>query len=180
MRKVLIVCLLACGINTASKAQCPINEIITTKEPQVIASLIDNNTDCIKQSLLQNPEYQSFRVYIDYLYNTSSPWVYHTNPEKEKLFVDFYTKWGEAYPTMRSPAPTDENFYTDLKAMIATDPGFFAQQKVTKIPVKYQQWLYVKKLNKKYGERNIELLTNAAAKIANLSTTNYSAFVSSY
>jgi len=165
-------------MSISAKAQCPINEILTTKEPQAIASLIDNNVDCIRQSLTQNPEYQNFRVYIDYLYNTSAPWIFHTNLQKEKLFADFYDRWGDAYPTMSSAAPTDLEFYAAIKEMVITDPVFFTQHKETKIPVKYQQWLYVKNLIAKYGERNIVLLANATAKIANLATPNYTVFVS--
>ncbi|MES2377810.1 MAG: hypothetical protein V4553_14585 [Bacteroidota bacterium] len=177
MKKALMFCMLAFGI-TAAKAQCPINEILTTKDPQIIAGLIEGNTDCIKQSLTQNPEYQSFRVYVDYLYNTSAPWVYHTNPQKEKLFEDFYKAWGETYPTMSSAAPVNPDFYAAIKTMVATDPAFFAQKKETKVPVKYQQWLYVKHLVATYGERNVTLLANATSKIVNLSTANYAAFVS--
>jgi hypothetical protein len=177
MKNALLVCLLAFGMIATSKAQCPINEILTTRDPQTIANLIDNNTDCIKQSLRQNPEYQHFRRYVDYLYNTSSIWVYHTYPEKEKLFAAFYAKWGAAYPTMRSPAPDSPDFYKDMQAIVATDTAFFAQKKVTKIPARYKQWLSVQALTQKYGERSIILLTNAAARIANLPTTNYSAFI---
>ncbi|HTH83141.1 MAG TPA: hypothetical protein VL490_09410 [Mucilaginibacter sp.] len=178
MKNVLIACLLVFGLNVAAKAQCPINDILTTRDPQTIASLIENNTDCIKQSLTQIPEYQNFKVYVDYLYNTSSPWIYHTNPDKEKLFADFYQKWGKEYPTMRSKEPESADFYKDMQAMVATDPAFFVQKKETKIPVKYQQWLSVQCLNKKYGERNMIQLANAAAKIANLPAPNYTAFAS--
>ncbi|TSJ40464.1 hypothetical protein FO440_11960 [Mucilaginibacter corticis] len=177
MKKALMLCLLAFGINVATKAQCPINEILTTKDPQTIATLIENNTECIKESLTQNPEFQNFRVYVDYLYNTSRPWIYHTNLQKEKLFADFYATWGLAYPTMSSPAPADPEFYEALKAMVATDPAFFTQRKETKIPVKYQQWLYVKSLIAKYGERNVVALANAAGKVANLATNNYQIYV---
>jgi hypothetical protein len=179
MKKALMFCLLAFCISVA-KAQCPINEILTTKDPQTIAGLIEGNTDCIKQALTQNPEYQSFRSYVDYLYNTSAPWVYHTNPQKEKLFEDFYNTWGKVYPTMSSAAPVNFEFYAAIKTMIAADPAFFTQKKETKIPIKYQQWLHVKTLVAKYGERNVTLLANAASKIANLSTanSNYAAFVS--
>jgi hypothetical protein len=178
MKKALILCLLAFGINVATKAQCPINDILTTKDPQTIASMIENNTECIRQSLIQNPDFQNFRVYVDYLYNTSSPWIYHTNLQKENLFEDFYNKWGEAYPTMSSLKPENPEFYEAVKTMVATDPAFFAQKKETAIPIKYQQWLYVKTLVAKYGERNVVLLANATAKIANLATTNYTVFVS--
>ncbi|MDB5004144.1 MAG: hypothetical protein JWQ34_2369 [Mucilaginibacter sp.] len=177
MKKALMLCLLAFGITTA-KAQCPINDILTTKDPQTIASLIENNIDCIRQALTQNPDYQTFKVYVDYLYNTSTPWIYHTNVQKEKLFEDFYNTWGEAYPTMSSTAPVNPDFYAAVKTMIATDPAFFAQKKETKIPLKYQQWLYVKNLVAKYGERNVVILANATGKIANLATANYNAFVS--
>lgn len=180
MKKALIICLVTFGVNLAAKAQCPINEILTTKDPQAIASLIENNTDCIKQSLTQNPEYQNFRVYVDYLYNTSSVWVYHTNPDKEKLFDDFYAKWGTSYPTMHSEVPTSAEFTQAVQAMVATDPAYFVQKKNTAVPIKYQQWLHVKNLENKYGERSIALLTNAAAKIANLPANNYSAFVTTY
>jgi hypothetical protein len=178
MKKALMFCLLAFGINMSTKAQCPINDILTTKDPQIIAGLIENNTDCLRQALTQNPEYQNFRVYVDYLYNTSSPWIYHTNLQKEKLFEDFYNTWGEVYPTMSSTTPLNSDFYDAVKAMIATDPAFFIQRKETKVPVKYQQWLYVKNLIAKYGERNIIQLANATAKIANLATDNYTVFVS--
>jgi hypothetical protein len=107
MKKVLLVCLLAFSMNAV--AQCPIDEILTTRDPQNIATLIENNTDCIKQSLTQNPEYQNFKVYIDYLYNTSSPWVYHTNPEKEKIFNNFYATWARPIQVYihRRPHPRD-------------------------------------------------------------------------
>jgi hypothetical protein len=177
MKKIVLVCLLAFGMN-AAMAQCPINEILTTRDPSTIANLIDNNTDCIKQALTQNPDYQNYKVYVDYLYNTASPWVYHTNPAKEKLFADFYEKWGKDYPGLHAPKPTSEDFYKAVDAMVATDPVYFAQAKATKIPAKYIQWLYVRDITQKYGERNVIILTNAAAKIANLpSSTNYSAFV---
>ncbi|GAA4088609.1 hypothetical protein [Mucilaginibacter panaciglaebae] len=177
MKRVLMLCLVAFGMSMPAKAQCPINEILTTKEPQAIATLIEANTDCIRQALTQNPEYQNFRVYVDYLYNTSTPWIFHTNLEKEKLFQDFYATWGQAYPSMSSPAPAAPEFYAAIKEMVATDPAYFAQRKETKIPIKYQQWLYVKNLVAKYGERNIMLLANATAKIANLATPSYSVFV---
>jgi hypothetical protein len=178
MKKALLFCLLAFSINLATKAQCPINEILTTKDPQTIAALIENNTECIRQSLIQNTDFQNFRVYVDYLYNTSSSWIYHTNLQKEKLFEDFYKNWGDAYPTMSSAKPENPEFYEAVKTMVATDPAFFTQKKETAIPIKYQQWLYVKNLVAKYGERNIVLLANATAKIANLATTNYTVFVS--
>jgi hypothetical protein len=177
MKKALMLCLLAFGI-TAAKAQCPINDILTTKDPQNIASLIENNIDCIRQALTQNPDYQTFRVYVDYLYNTSTPWIYHTNLQKEKLFEDFYNTWGETYPTMSSTTPVNPDFYDAVKAMVATDPAFFTQKKETKVPVKYQQWLYVKNLVAKYGERKVVILANATGKIANLATANYNVFVS--
>ncbi|HEY9535823.1 MAG TPA: hypothetical protein VIQ77_14905 [Mucilaginibacter sp.] len=177
MKRILMLCLVAFGMSISAKAQCPINEILTTKEPQAIANLIEANTDCIRQALTQDPEYQHFRVYVDYLYNTSTPWVFHTNLQKEKLFQDFYTIWGQAYPTMSSPAPANPEFYAAIKEMVGTDPAYFTQRKATRIPIKYQQWLYVKNLVAKYGERNIILLTNATAKIANLATPNYAVFV---
>ena len=178
MKRALLFCLMALGFGLAAKAQCPISDILTTKEPPAIAALIEANTDCLRQALTQNPEYQNLRIYVDYIYNTSTPWIFHTNLPKEKLFEDFYKKWGNVYPTMSSPAPTDLEFYAAIKEMVATDPTYFTQHKVTKIPIKYQQWLYVKNLIAKYGEHNVVVLANAAAKIANLSTPNYSAFVS--
>lgn len=178
MKRILILCLVAFGMSMPAKAQCPINEILTTKQPQAIATLIEANTDCIRQALTQSAEYRNFRVYVDYLYNTSIPWIFHTDLQKEKLFQDFYTTWGTAYPTMSSPAPVDPEFYAAIKEMVATDPAYFTQRKDTKIPIKYQQWLYVKNLVAKYGERNIILLANAAAKIANLATPSYTVFVS--
>src|SRR6185312_676170 len=134
-------CLVAFGVSISAKAQFPINDILTTKEPQVIATRIENNTDCLRQALTQSPEYQNFRVYVDYLYNTSTPWIFHTNLQKEKLFQDFYDKWGQTFPTMSSATPTDPEFYAALKEMVATDPPYFVQHKETKIPIKYQQWL---------------------------------------
>jgi hypothetical protein len=175
MKKVFIVCLLALGMN-AAKAQCPINDILTNKDPLVIAGLIEANTDCLKQTLTQSPEYASVRVYVDYVFNTSAPWIFHTNLPKEKLFEDFYVTWGNAYPSVNSNQPDNQEFYDALKVMVATDPDYFVQKKETRIPVKYQQWLYVKGLNAKYGERNVTILAKAASKITNLPTANYTAF----
>jgi hypothetical protein len=79
---------------------------------------------------------------------------------------------------MSSTAPVNPDFYDAVKAMVATDPAFFTQKKETKVPVKYQQWLYVKNLVAKYGERNVVILANATGKIANLATANYNVFVS--
>jgi hypothetical protein len=177
MKKALLLCLLAFGMNATVNAQCPINDILTTRDPQTITSLIENNTDCIKQALTQNPEYENFKMYLDYIYNTSQAWVYHAYPEKEKQFAEFYNTWGKDYPTMRSPLPESPEFYKAMNAIVATDPAFFEQKKVTKIPLKYMHWLYVKHMNQKYGEQAVLNLTNAAAKIANQqSTLKYSAF----
>ncbi|MDB5010586.1 MAG: hypothetical protein JWQ06_1375, partial [Mucilaginibacter sp.] len=168
MKSAIIISLLAFGMNATTKAQCPINDIFVTRDLQTIATIIDNNTDCIKQALAYNPDYANFKIYLDYLYNTSNPWVYHTNPEKEKLFTEFYSKWGKDYPTLLSKAPASDEFYKAINEMVATDPEFFAQNKPTKIPLKYKEWLYVKDLNRKYGVQTVIHAENAAAKIANL------------
>jgi hypothetical protein len=181
MKRVFIVCLLALGMNATTKAQCPINDILVTSDLSVIASMIDNNTDCIKQELVYNPDYQNFKMYLDYLYNTSSPWIYHTNPQKEKLFNDFYGKWGKAYPSLRSALPVEGEFYKAMKEMVATDPKFFEQSKHTLIPTKYKEWLYVQDLNRKYGTLTVTHAENAAAKIANLpSVSSYSTMAVNY
>lgn len=173
MKKVLIACLLAFGINATTKAQCPINEILTTRDILNVANMIEANTDCIKQAFIQNSEYQSFKNYVDFLYNNSRPWIYHTNPQKEKLFSDFYQKWGKEYPSLAVAAPTSEEFKKDVAAMIATDPAFFKQNKATAVPQQYKQWLYVQDLNKKYGESRVLSLAVATSKIANLGTPAY-------
>ncbi|MEO8886712.1 MAG: hypothetical protein ABI367_11660 [Mucilaginibacter sp.] len=171
MKNVFLAALLALGLTTV-KAQCPINEILTTRDIQVVANMIESNTDCIKQSLTQNPEYKTLKMYVDRLYNGARPWVYHTYPAKEKLFNDFYAKWGNEYPTLRSAAPTSDEFKKDVAAMVATDPEFFKQNKTTDVPIQYKQWLYVQDLKKRYGENKLLSLTNATAKIANLQVVN--------
>lgn len=174
MKKGLFICLLALSIGSA-KAQCPINDILTNKDPLVIAGLIEANTDCLKQSLTQSPEYASIKVYIDYVFNTSAPWIYHTNQQKEKLFEEFYETYGSIYPTINANLPESHEFYEAITTMIATDPEYFVQKKETRVPIKYQQWLYVKGLMSTYGERNVTILANAASKIANLPSVNYNA-----
>lgn len=173
MKKVLIACALAFGINATTKAQCPINEILTTRDLANVANMIEANTDCLKTALTQNPEYQSFKMYVDFLYNNSRTWIYHTNPQKEKLFGEFYKKWEKEYPTLTAAVPTSEEFKKDVAAMIATDPAFFKQNKVTAVPLQYKQWLYVQDLNKRYGEDKVLSLAVAASKIANLGTPTY-------
>ena len=157
---------MAFGLKAA--AQCPINEVLTTRNPQNITNLIESNTECFKQALTHNLEYASFKNYLDYIYNTASDWVYNTYPEKEKRFNEFYAKWGKEYPTMTSKAPEIPEFYRDLAAMVAIDKAFFAQKKPTKMPLRYMQWLFVKNLKQKYGEQVVVNLANAAGKLANL------------
>jgi hypothetical protein len=169
MKNAIFVCLMAFGLKAA--AQCPINEVLTTRDPQNITNLIENNTECFKQALTQNPEYTPFKTYLDYLYNTASDWVYNAYPEKEKQFNEFYAKWGKEYPTMTSKAPNIPEFYHDLAAMVATDKAFFAQAKATKMPLRYMQWLFVKNLKQKYGEQVVINLANAAGKLANIQST---------
>jgi hypothetical protein len=166
MKNVIFVCLMAFGLKAA--AQCPINEVLTTRSPQNITSLIENNTECFKQALTNNIEYASFKNYLDYIYNTASDWIYNAYPEKEKQFNEFYAKWGKEYPTMTSPAPNIPEFYRDLAAMVATDKTFFSQTKATKMPLRYMQWLFVKNLKQKYGDQVVTNLANAAGKLANL------------
>ncbi|RZA02241.1 MAG: hypothetical protein EOP47_07810 [Sphingobacteriaceae bacterium] len=173
MKKVLIACALAFGVTATTKAQCPINDILTTRDIANVANMIEANTDCIKQAFVQNPEYQSFKTYVDFLYNNSRPWIYHTNPQKEKLFNDFYQKWGKDYPNLASKVPDNEEFKKDIAAMIATDPAFFKQKKETVVPQQYKQWLYVQDLNRKYGENKVLSLAVATSKIANLGTPTY-------
>ena len=173
MKKVLIACAFAFGISATTKAQCPINEILTTRDIQNVANMIEANTDCIKTALTQNSEYQSFKSYVDFLYNNTRQWIYHTNPQKEKLFGDFYQKWGKDYPSLAVAAPESEEFKKDIAAMIATDPEFFKQKKATTVPQQYKQWLYVQDLNRKYGENKVLSLAVATSKIANLGTPTY-------
>ncbi len=173
MKNVIFVCLMAFGLKAA--AQCPINEVLTTRDPQNITNLIENNTECFKQALTQNVEYAPFKTYLDYIYNNASDWVYHAYPEKEKQFDEFYAKWGKDYPTMTSPAPKIPEFYRELAAMVAADPQFFKQVRPTKMPLRYMQYLFVKNLKQKYGEQVVINLANAAGKLANLQKTpNYS------
>ena len=170
MKNAILVCLMAFGLKAA--AQCPINEVLTTRDPQNITNLIENNTDCFKQALAQNADYAPFKTYLDYIYNTASDWVYNNYPEKDKQFNEFYAKWGKDYPTMTAKAPEIPEFYRDLAAMVATDPAFFAQKKATKMPLRYMQWLFVKNLKQKYGEQVVVNLANAAGKLANLQSTS--------
>ena len=169
MKIAIFVCLVAFSLKAA--AQCPINEVLTTRDPQNITNLIENNTDCFKQALTQNPEYAPFKTYLDYLYNNASDWVYHTYPEKEKQFDAFYAKWGKEYPTMTSKAPNIPEFYREMAAMVAADPQFFKQVRPTKMPLRYMQYLFVKNLKQKYGEQVVINLANAAGKLANLQKT---------
>ena len=179
MKNAIFVCLVAFSLNAA--AQCPINDVLTTRDPQNITNLIENNTECFKQALTQNPDYKPFKTYLDYIYNTASDWVYHTYPQKEQQFNEFYAKWGKDYPTMTSPAPNIPEFYHDLAAMVATDRVFFAQAKPTKMPLRYMEWLFVKNLKQKYGEQVVINLANAAGKLANLhATPDYSMLAGGY
>ena len=173
MRKVFLTCLLALGMAATTKAQCPINEILTTRDIQNVANMIDNNTDCIKQLLTQDEEYAGVKGYLDYLYNSTKVWIYHTNPEKEKLFSDFYKKWEKQYPTLTSAAAITDEYKADMAALIATDPEYFKQNKVSAVPQKYKEWLYVQDLKKRYGESKVIALSVAASKIANLPTPSY-------
>ena len=177
MKSALIIVFLAFGLTATTKAQCPINDILATRDLQTIATMIDNNTDCIKQALSTNQEYSNFKVYLDYLYNSSAPWIYHTNPDKEKLFADFYNKWWASYPTLLSKTPTSDEFYKAINEMVATDPEYFKQTRQTKIPVAYKHWMYVQDLTRKYGTAAVLNAENAAAKIANLHATNTLAFL---
>ena len=169
MKNAIIVCLVAFGLKAS--AQCPINEVLTTRNPQNITNLIENNTECFKQALTHNSDYASFKTYLDYIYNTAADWVYGAYPEKEKQFNEFYAKWGKDYPTMTSPAPNIPEFYHDLAAMVATDKEFFKQARATKMPLRYMQWLYVKNLKQKYGQIVVVNLANAAGKLANLQSS---------
>lgn len=175
MKNAIFACLMAFGLNAA--AQCPINDVLTTRDPQNITALIENNTDCFKQAITQNLEYSQFKTYLDYIYNNASGWVYHAYPEKEQLFAKFYEKWGKDYPAMGSPLPSSPEFYKDMNTLMASDPKFFQQTKDTKVPLKYMQWLYVRRMNERYGAQTVLNLTNAVGKLANLhSTANYTAF----
>ncbi|MFD0751327.1 hypothetical protein ACFQZS_14345 [Mucilaginibacter calamicampi] len=166
MKNAIFVCLMAFGLQAT--AQCPINEVLTTRSPQNITNLIENNTECFKQALTQNPEYAAFKTYLDYIYNTAADWIYNSYPEKDKQFNEFYAKWGKDYPTMTSPAPNIPEFYRELAAMVAADPQFFKQVRPTKMPLRYMQWVFVKNLKQKYGEQVVVNLANAAGKLANL------------
>lgn len=168
MKKVFLTCLVALGMAATTKAQCPINEILTTRDIQNVANMIESNTECIKQVLTQDEEYASVKGYLDYLYNSTKVWIYHTNPEKEKLFSDFYHRWEKQYPTLNSAAAITDEFKADMAALVATDPAYFKQVKETAVPQRYKEWLYVQDLKKRYGEGKVIALSVAASKIANL------------
>ena len=60
-----------------------------------------------------------------------------------------------------------------MAALVATDPEYFKQNKVSVVPQKYKEWLYVQDLKKRYGENKVIALSVAASKIANLPTPSY-------
>ena len=156
---------LICGIS----AQCPIGEIISTPSLDTMANLIDQNTDCIKATLLK-PGYEKYKTMVDDLYNSSYQWVYHTQPQKERMFEDFYEKYGKVWPTINSERPSeadDSGFYAALKKMIATDLSFFKETE-DGIPLPYKKWLRVRGLCQQYGAQSFKHLMDSAAKIANL------------
>ena len=136
------------------KAQCPISEVIAAYNAGAdsTARLIDKNTDCIRQ-ILQKPGNSKYQTMVDNLYRSSSPWVYHTDTSKEKMFVNFYGKWGKIWPTVTTTKPEksqNQDFYTAIDALTATDPSFF-KEKDDGVPVNYINWLAVQSLNKKFG-----------------------------
>jgi hypothetical protein len=136
------------------KAQCPISEVIAAYNSGAdsTARLIDKNSECIRQAL-QKPGNGKYQTMIDNLYHSSTPWVYHTDTAKEKLFNDFYNTWGKLWPTVRAEKPEksqNEDFYKAIDALSATDPSFF-KEKDDGVPINYIHWLAVQSLNKKFG-----------------------------
>jgi hypothetical protein len=169
MKKFIVIFLIAFAMIFKNNAQCPISELIFATDLETMANLIDENTDCFKEKL-QQPDFVKYKKFVDYLYNNSYPWVYHTNQSKEKLFENFYKNYGGlAWPTITSPKPclTDQ-FYVAISNMVATDTAFFAKKDANGIPLKYIQWLRVRSLKQKYGEASVNHLMASVSKIANL------------
>ena len=167
MKKLMIIIfglVLTVSQKVSAQQDCPIEKLIFATDLETMANLIDSNTLCFKEKIKGN-DYKTFRVYINYLYKSSCPWVYHTNPEKEYLFVKFYEKYGYLYPQITAPKPNSPEFYVALKILTATDPKYFYQKTETRIPIKYTQWLRVQGLRNKFGEKSLLHLMEAVSKI---------------
>ena len=165
MKKTIFCIVLLVFFVTISKAQC-IEQLAMSTNPDEICDVINSNVSCLRETLNRN-EYRAYKVKINYLYTSSYPWVYHTNPEKEKLFNNFYDRFGYLYPSLISAKPTNPEFYQALKEIIATDPNYFKQVQETKIPIKYIQWMRVKGMCNKFGDASIVRLMQSASKIVN-------------
>ncbi len=148
------------------RAQC-IEQLILSTTLDEISDIIDNNVSCIKETL-NKKEYKKFRFKVNYLYKTSFIWVYHKNPEKERLFNIFYQTYGYLYPSLNSIKPNSGIFYDALKEIVASDPKYFYQTQKTNIPLKYIQWMRVKGLKEKFGEASVIRLMQSASKIVDL------------
>ncbi|MEI7688753.1 MAG: hypothetical protein WCI91_01050 [Candidatus Nomurabacteria bacterium] len=168
MKKVYFFSLLITGIlyGNVGRAQC-IEKLILSTTLDEISDVIDNNVSCIKETL-NNQKYEKFKFKINYLYKTSYIWVYHKNPEKERLFNKFYQTYGYLYPSLLSIKPTSGIFYDALNEMIASDPKYFSQIQKTNIPLKYIQWMRVKGLKEKFGEASVIRLMQSASKIIDM------------
>lgn len=165
MNKLIItIIVLLTGLSTRS--QCSFSDLFYAQNPDTMAALIDSNVYCYRE-MLSRPGMYEHRTYINNLYNGAYPWVYHTNPVKEKLFEEFYEKWGYKYPTLLSPLPTDSDYYDAINSMVATDTKYFTS--TTKhMPLQYLQWLRVRDMVKKYGTKSVNRLMKSAAQITNL------------
>jgi len=138
--------------------------IMTSFDFDEIASLIEENAPGIKKSL-QNGKYVEFKKVVNRLYNTSAPWVYHTDPH-EKMFIDFYNKVGHLYPKPTSPKP-EGIFAEELALMVSKKPKYLAKRNSKGIPLKYHHWLTVHYMREEYGNATVLKLMKATSKIVN-------------
>ena len=134
------------------------------------AKLLCDNADYFTKQF-DTGSLQSYLWFVVYTYNASYPWVYHTDPDKEKRFEEFYQEYGKLYPTFISPLPSDPKFYDALNDMVILDPIYFEQTRETPIPLKYLNWLQVKNLTEECGKENILCLMEAASKMVSRQDT---------
>lgn len=133
---------------------------ISHNDFRILLSEAQRNSDKIINVLDKNKT--AFRKFLEItknlgaareLYGREMIWVEHSKPDKEKLFLEFFSKYGHLadFPYNGDTAQVSVVFWSDMEKIIKSDPIFFNYTENYPLR-KYREWLFVHRWKNRLGE----------------------------
>lgn len=132
---------------------------VAMKDPEAIASIIDENSKIIKAIL----EFNGWSERVLTVYRNANFWLETPKKDLATDFEGFFKKYGhlESFPYYPGDSEKDseaQTFWNDMDAIASKHSNFILDGKSGWIPIEYQNWLFVHRWKSRIGEANCKML----------------------